>query len=758
MILREVATLLTTAPTSIVYHISGLIIFTFLLTFLSVLPSDRTPRWKLAAGSLVAFQFTLAGLALMGEAGAVDQSHIFPVIDRFILLSSVVLLLWACMSSGAKHPLDGAAIAIAVLLLIGLALNIVLRPASTADFNATIPDAIWAVAGLVISLAAAVLIAIRRPVGWGLEEAGFIIFLSGYLLHITLGPSDGSLQGFVRWGAMFAYPLFSIAAIRQMVPAFSTQPEPRVELAPRQPAPTNHVDLGGLAELAGIASIRDIAGLSAQAVQGISRAMKIEYCLLLSLPDSRGEFALATGYDLIQEKHVSGIALNQKQCPLLSESLVQSQEISLPMDGQSPDMVVLKRLLDLKGSGPVHLIPLKGNSNLLGGLLVLSPYAREVFSNDELTTLRKIAAHLSDRIETIQSSTLMADIASEVEEEPPEPKTNLQRRILELEQENLSLHDQLGKTTLEGMQDRVRQMKSLTERYETAQETINSLEIQLDSISTRVEPAPGAPHENEYQIILTELADARSRIDEFERAQANPAVGPDPEALTSLADGLRKPLTSIRGYINVLLSESVGELSSMQRKFMERILDRLERMRFMLKDLIQVTELGTGSLSLEPGLLDPLPCLEKALRQVDAPRKTKNLLLHKDFPESLPDILADEDAFIQILIHFMENAIQVSPENEVITLRATTSETNQLLISISDRGGGIPQASIPLLLEQGIRPNGDPIQGISSEGLGFSIARALMKAMKAEVQIHSEAGVGTTFRLAFPIINSGSTA
>jgi len=751
MLLQDLAMLLTNAPTSMVYHVSVLITFAFLLTFLSILPPDETRRWRLCAASLLVFQITLAVSALLAEAGIVDEAYVFPILDRVILLASIVLLLWANLTHGLRHPLDHAMLLLAILLLLAAAVNILLRPPAGIAFNGTLPDALWAGAGLAITLTGGILLAIRQPQGYGFSLTALVFTLAGYALHFIIGPSSGSLQGFVRWGTLFAYPLFSIAAIQQIhQPSLTAQAGTKIEEEVQPPSPAHHVDVGGLAELAGIGTIQDLPTLSAQLVQAISRAMKIEYCLLLSLPDGRGDFSLATGYDLIQETHIAGVPLDQNSCPLLAESLVQSQELSLPPDGQTPDKAVLKKLLDLKGEGPVHLIPLKGSSNLLGGLLVLSPYARSAFSQAELRALRSIASHLSERIETIQNTGLIDEIASAVEQEPPEPRTQLQKRVVELEQENLTLHDQLSKATLEGLQDRVRQMKELTEQYQVAQETIQNLEYQIDGISRETQETSEASMENEFQLILTELAEARNHIHELETTHTS---SQDSEALASLADDLKKPLTSIRGYINVLLSESVGELSTMQRKFLERVLDRLERMRFTLKDLVGVAELGTGSLSLEPGLLDPLPCIRTALRQIDHLRKTKNMLIRKDIPDTLPDILADEDAFIQILIHFLENAIRVSPGNEVIGLKAAT-EGSRLVLYIADRGGGIPRERIPDLLSPGVDTSRDPIPGLNGDGLGLSIAHALMNAMKAELDIHVDDGAGTTYRLSFPLISS----
>lgn len=750
MLLQDVAMLLTEAPTSMVYHVSVIITFTFLLTFLSILTGEQTRRWRTCAISLLAFHITLAVAALLVEVGAVDSSFVFPILDRLVLLTSILLLIWAALTYGAQHALDTPALVFTSLLIVAAVVNILLRPPTGTSFNSTLPDALWAVAGLLLTLSGSMLVAIRRPRAYGFTLTALLFTLAGYVLHFIVGPPTAGLQGFVRWGTLFAYPFFAIAAIQQMQPT-DFRPSTPHERA-REPEPTtHHVDVGGLAELAGLGHVRGLPDLSAQVVQAIARAMKIEYCLLLSLPDSRGDFSLATGYDLIQENHIAGIPLNRAACPLLGEALVQSQELSLPPNGQTPDVAVLKKLLDLKGDGPVHLIPLKGPSNLLGGLLVLSPYARQAFSADELNTLRSIATHLSIHIESIQNAGLIDEIASAVEEEPPEPRTQLQKRVFELEQENLTLHEELSKTTLEGMQDRVRQMKALTEQYEVAQETIHGLEMQLETIST--EPANQEPPTPEYdfQLILGELAEARSRIQELEKESALPA--PDVETLARLADDLKKPLTSIRGYVNVLLSESVGGLSTMQRKFLERILDRLERMRFNLKDLVGVAELGTGSLSLEPGLINPLPCLQTALRQIEQRRKSKNLLLRKHIPERLPDILADEDAFTQVLIHFLENAVIVSPEDNVIELQAVVA-AREFILLISDRGGGIPQERIPELLAQDLHTLHDPIPGLSREGTGLSIAQALLRAMKAKLDVQVEPGIGTTYRLIFPILPS----
>lgn len=699
MILREAASLLMTAPTSMVFHVSTLAILAYLLAFLMLLPQQDARRWHLAAAATLILLLTDAALALLAASGRIDSLYIFPSIDRFILLVCLLLLVWAGTAAGEKSHLDGILLGLILLALLGLAASMILRPPALTAFNATAADAVWAFGGLLLSLTSLALLAIRRPFAWPYAAAAVLAFLGGYLLHITLGPADGNLQGFVRWSALFAFPFFSIAAIRQTA-------SPRGEPAPQQveritaPFEERTVDVAGLAELAGLASIRDISLLSSQLVQAVAQTMKIEYCLLLSLPDARGDFTLATGYDLIQEKRIAGAGLSQKECPLLGEALVQSQEFNLPMDGQTPDMVVLKRLLDLKGSGPVHLLPLKGSSDLLGGLLLVSPYARTAFSEVELSTLRKISGHFSNRVETLQSSSLLADIAAAVDDEPPEPRTNLHRRIIELEQENAFLHEQLQNATLEGLQDRVRQMKALTERYETAQVTIENLESQLNTIGQPVAGDTGPSSTVDIQFVLQELAEARSRIHELEHHLANQPIAAWDEP-----------------------AESENAPS------------------------------GRAAASGSPeSPLEPLMIIQNIIQTVEPLRSAKNILLHKDIAASLPSLSVSKEAFNHVVHYFLENAIQVSAQDDVISLRAGVTGDRGLRLSISDRGGGIPAADIPALLTPD-SPAIDGIPGLSQGGVGFAAVRAQLQSMQADLDIHTEENVGTTFRLTFPPAN-----
>jgi signal transduction histidine kinase len=227
--------------------------------------------------------------------------------------------------------------------------------------------------------------------------------------------------------------------------------------------------------------------------------------------------------------------------------------------------------------------------------------------------------------------------------------------------------------------------------------------------------------------------------------------------LGALAQELRTPMTSITGYTDLLLSESVGIIGEMQRKFLQRIKANIERMGSMLSDLIGVTAIDSGELYLELESIDVATAVQEAIAGARAQLDERDLSLQLDLEQDMGTIEADPSAFHQIVSNLISNACKASPVGAEIGVKACYVDDDQapgpsrLVISVIDSGGGVAPHDQPRVFDRFYRAEQALIAGLGETGVGLSIVKALVEAHDGQVWVESEMGRGSVFSFALPV-------
>jgi signal transduction histidine kinase len=214
-------------------------------------------------------------------------------------------------------------------------------------------------------------------------------------------------------------------------------------------------------------------------------------------------------------------------------------------------------------------------------------------------------------------------------------------------------------------------------------------------------------------------------------------------------------MSSIIGYTGLLLSESAGILGALQRKFLERIRVSTERIGALVEDLVQVTTLDSGTMELAPEAVDLTRLIQETTTQIDSQIRAKDIDLKCDLPEDLPRIHADRDALQQALIHLLQNAASVTPEEGQVSLlvRVESADDKQdyVLMQVADQGGGIPPDDLHRVFSRLYRADNVLIQGIGDTGVGLSIVKQLIEAHGGRVWVDTDPGHGSVFSVLLPI-------
>jgi signal transduction histidine kinase len=230
------------------------------------------------------------------------------------------------------------------------------------------------------------------------------------------------------------------------------------------------------------------------------------------------------------------------------------------------------------------------------------------------------------------------------------------------------------------------------------------------------------------------------------------------EFVASLSQELRTPMTSITGYTDLLLGESVGMIGEMQRKFLQRIKANIERMGSMLNDLIGVTAIDAGQLEIRPSVVDMAEVIEDTIIGARAQLEENEITLNMDLLEDMPPVEADPDSVRQIMSNLLGNAIKTTPVGSLIGIATSLENTKTeedipsfLKVSIRDSGGGIAQKDIDRVFERFYRAERPLIEGLGETGVGLAIVKSLVEAHGGRVWVESEIGEGSIFHFLLPI-------
>jgi signal transduction histidine kinase len=229
-----------------------------------------------------------------------------------------------------------------------------------------------------------------------------------------------------------------------------------------------------------------------------------------------------------------------------------------------------------------------------------------------------------------------------------------------------------------------------------------------------------------------------------------------------VAHELKNPMTSMKGFADLMLSGSVGELSDPQKNFMGIIRSNVERMITLVNDLNDVTKLETRNMKMEFSPTDFRNVVTETLRPLHKQIEDKGQKLVMNVPETLPQIMADQNRLIQVLTNLVSNAHKYTPPEGDIHIDAKVVERNldkkgrdlgpMLHVSVRDTGIGMSQEDLAKLFTPYFRSDNPLAREQPGTGLGLTITRGIVQQHGGDIHVESEIGKGTTFRFTVPIV------
>ena len=250
-------------------------------------------------------------------------------------------------------------------------------------------------------------------------------------------------------------------------------------------------------------------------------------------------------------------------------------------------------------------------------------------------------------------------------------------------------------------------------------------------------------HFHEQQMELFKQLEANyQRLQELESLR---------DSLTGMiVHDLRTPLTSLLTGLQTV--ELLGDLNEDQTEFLGVSIQGGHTLLSMINDLLDISKMEAGSLTLDYKDLAPADLVERALKQVGALAEYKRITLVADSATAPSALPADEEKLLRILINLLGNSIKFTPDGGTITVSARPAEdANAVLFSVADTGEGIPKEAFQKIFEKFGQVETRKSGRKMSTGLGLTFCKMTVEAHGGRIWVESELGQGSTFLFTIPL-------
>lgn len=228
------------------------------------------------------------------------------------------------------------------------------------------------------------------------------------------------------------------------------------------------------------------------------------------------------------------------------------------------------------------------------------------------------------------------------------------------------------------------------------------------------------------------------------------------EFVDFVAHELKQPMTSIQGYAKMLSMGISGEMTPMQRQFVQVITSNVDRMGKLVNDLLEISRLEAGRTTLRLAPVQFQEVVDETVTNIRTEIEARQHTLEVNVPDDLPPVLGDRERLVQILTNLLSNAYKYTPNGGTIRITVDgrsepDTPPNQLLVTVSDTGIGMSPQELAHLEEKFFRSDHPLVREQPGTGLGVSITRRLVSLHGGELSVESEVGKGSTFRFTVPL-------
>jgi signal transduction histidine kinase len=222
------------------------------------------------------------------------------------------------------------------------------------------------------------------------------------------------------------------------------------------------------------------------------------------------------------------------------------------------------------------------------------------------------------------------------------------------------------------------------------------------------------------------------------------------EFLSMASHQLRTPLTSVKGYISMIMDGDVGRVSTDQKKLLGEAFNNSERMVGLINDFLSVSRIQTGRFVIDKVPIDLSLVVGQEVDSLRANAKTRQMELVYDKPDNCPIMDIDEGKIRQVIMNFIDNAIYYSHPDTKININLIV-DNGEVLFTVKDTGIGVPKSERDQLFTKFYRASNAKKTRPDGTGVGLFLAKKIVDDHDGDVVFDSVEGKGSTFGFKLPI-------
>jgi signal transduction histidine kinase len=220
---------------------------------------------------------------------------------------------------------------------------------------------------------------------------------------------------------------------------------------------------------------------------------------------------------------------------------------------------------------------------------------------------------------------------------------------------------------------------------------------------------------------------------------------------------LRSPLAAIKQQHAVILDGLAGDLTAKQRELLTRAHAKIQGLLDLINDLLDVAKMEAGYGQMEQVPLDLREILGELVDLLRERAASQQVTLKLELPGGLPLIQADRRSMEEVFGNLVSNAVNYSPDGGEVRISAI-SRGDYLEVEVKDQGIGIEAEELPKIFDKFYRVKSPKTRQVIGTGLGLALVKGLIEAHRGSVEVDSEAGAGTTFRVKLPTAGAAKGA
>jgi signal transduction histidine kinase len=239
-----------------------------------------------------------------------------------------------------------------------------------------------------------------------------------------------------------------------------------------------------------------------------------------------------------------------------------------------------------------------------------------------------------------------------------------------------------------------------------------------------------------------ELNEALQRLSELNQMKAN--------FVANISHELRTPLTHVKGYLDLLVTESLGAISEEQRHALQVTQRSTAKLESIIEDLIMFSLASRGEMSMKLDKVDIRRVVMLVVKSALAKAEERGVHVLVSAAENIPAVQADSEKIGWVINQFLDNGIKFTPSGGSVVIAVKEEGQNLILVSVTDTGIGIPPGRLKEIFEPFHQLDGSSTRHYGGTGLGLSLVRQIVEAHGSLLDVQSVEGKGSTFK--FPLL------